>query len=76
MNEVLLMTRELNEKDFQHAVKNPYFDKLCRKVEIAVKHEDYEIFLETAKLNGARVKPEDIMKRCLADYAKILREHE
>lgn len=70
------MIRELTEKDFERAVKNPHFDKLCRKVEVVVRHEDYDVFLETAKLNGDRVKPEDVMKRCLADYAKILREHE
>jgi len=70
------MINELTEKDFESAVKNPHFDKLCRKVEVVIKHEDYEVFLETAKLNGERVKPEDVMKRCLADYAKILREHE
>ena len=70
------MIKELTEKDFERAVKNPYFDKLCRKVEVVIRHEDYEVFLETAKLNCERVKPEDVMKRCLADYAKILREHE
>ena len=70
------MTRELTAEDFARGVKNPFFDKLCRKVEVVVRHEDYEVFMETARLNGERVKPEDIMKRCLADYAKILREHD
>ena len=70
------MIKELTEEDFSRGVKNPFFDKLCRKVEVVVRHEDYEVFLETAKLNGERVKPEDVMKRCLADYAKILREHD
>ena len=70
------MIKELTEKDFEHAVKNPYFDKLCRKVEVVIRHEDYAVYEEVAKLNGERVKPEDVMKRCLADYAKILKEHE
>jgi hypothetical protein len=34
------------------------------------------VFLDAAKKNGERVKPEDIMRRCLADYAKMLREHD
>ena len=34
-----------------------------------------EVFQNAAKQNGARVRPEDIMRRCLADYAKLLREH-
>jgi len=67
--------RELTAEDFARGVKNPFFDKLCRKVEVVIRHEDYEVFLETARLNGERVKPEDVMKRCLADYAKTLKEH-
>jgi len=70
------MIRELTTEDFDRGIKNPFFDKLCRKVEVAIRHEDYEVFMEAAKLNGERVKPEDVMKRCLSDYAKILREHD
>ena len=70
------MIKELTKKDFERGVKNPHFDKLCRKVEVVIRHDDYETFIQTAKLNGERVKPEDVMKRCLADYAKILREHD
>jgi len=70
------MKSEYCLEDFGGVMKNPFFDKLCRKVEVVVRHEDYETFLETAKLNGERVKPEDVMKRCLADYAKLLREQE
>jgi len=70
------MKTEFTLDELKKGVKNPYFDKLCRKVEVVVRHEDYEVFLETAKLNGERVRPEDIMKRCLADCAKMLREHE
>jgi len=43
---------------------------------VAVRREDYEVFLDAAKLNGERVTPEDIMRRCLADYVKMLKEHE
>ena len=70
------MIKELTADDFARSIKNPFFDKLCRKVEVVIRHDDYEVFLEAAKLNGERVKPEDIMKRCLADYAKMLKEHE
>ena len=39
-------------------------------------HDAYEVFMQVAKQNGERVTPEDIMRRCLADYANILKEHE
>ncbi|MCL2352192.1 MAG: hypothetical protein FWC55_06630 [Firmicutes bacterium] len=68
------MKAEYTAEDFKRGVKNPYFEKLNRKVEVAVKHEDYQVFLEVAEQNG--VKPEVIMNRCLADYAKRLREHD
>jgi len=59
-----------------NAIKNPFFDKLCRKVEVIVTHDDYATFQETAKLNGERVKPEDVMKNCLREMAQMLREHD
>ena len=62
--------------DLKKGVKNPFYEKLNKEVVVAVRHEDYEVFLNTAKLNGERVTPEDIMRRCLADYAKMLREHD
>ncbi|MCL2362109.1 MAG: hypothetical protein FWC73_09890 [Defluviitaleaceae bacterium] len=62
--------------ELRKGIKNPYFNKLCRKVEVIVTHADYEIFLDTARQNGERIKPEDVMSRCLIDYAKMLQEHE
>ena len=63
-------------EELKKGVKNPFFNKLCKKTEVVVTHEDYEIFSEVAKMNGEKVKPEDIMNRCLADYAKLLKEAE
>ena len=59
-----------------NAIKNPFFDKLCRKVEITVTHKDYALYEETAKLHGERVKPEDVMKNALREMAQMIREHE
>jgi hypothetical protein len=63
-------------EELKKGVKNPFYEKLNREVVISVRHDDYSIFLNTAKQNGERVTPEDIMRRCLADYAKILMEHD
>ena len=57
-------------------VKNPFYEKLNKEVVVAVRHEDYEVFLDAAKSNGEKVTPEDEMRRCLADYAKILKQAE
>lgn len=54
-------------------VKNPFFDRLCRKVEVVVRHDVYAIYDEIAKNLG--VPAESVMKRALANYAKILQEH-
>lgn len=67
------MKVEYTTEDFAKAVKNPYFDKMARKSEVTVTHEDYKIFSEVAQKNG--VKPEDIMYRCLTIYAQELRDH-
>ena len=66
------MKAEYTEEDFAKAIKNPYFDKLNRKVEVAIRHETYDLFEEIGKQNN--VKPEVIMKRCLENYAKKLAE--
>jgi hypothetical protein len=66
--------RELTEEDFKKGIKNPFFDKLCRKVEVAVSHENYAIYEDIAKKRG--VTPEMVMQRCLEDYVKILEAHE
>ena len=68
------MTKEISEKDFARGVKNPYFDKLMTKTEIALRKEDYATFREVGEKNG--VPAEMIMRNCLAEWAKKLREHE
>ena len=68
------MIRELTEKDFARGVKNPYFDKLMIKTEIALRKDDYQIFCEVGEING--VPAEMIMRNCLAEWAKKLREHD
>jgi len=35
------MMRELTAKDFERAVRNPHFDKLMIKVEVAITKEDW-----------------------------------
>ena len=68
------MIRELTEIDFERAVKNPHFDKLMTKVEIAITREDWVTFCEYAKINN--VSPELIMRNGLSVWAKELREDE
>ena len=63
-------------EELKKGVKNPFYEKLNKEVTAAIRYEDYEVFLDAARSNGERVTPEDIMRRCLADYAKVLREHE
>ena len=66
------MKDEYTAADFVNSVKNPYFSKLNRKAEVAVRHELYKVFSEIGEKNG--VEAEVIMSRCLADYAKKLQE--
>ena len=66
------MKDEYTAEDFAKAVKNPYFDKLNIKTEVAVRHEVYQVFCEIGEKNN--VKPEVIMSRCLTEYAKSLAE--
>ena len=66
------MIRELTEKDFERAVKNPHFEKLMTKIEVAITKEDWATFCEYAKINN--VSPELIMRNGLSDWAKELRE--
>ena len=68
------MKNEYTTADFAKGVKNPYFDKLNKKTEIAVRNEIYMVFREIGEKNG--VEPEVIMSRCLTDYAKSLQEHD
>ena len=53
-------------------ISNPYFTKLNRLVEVAVRHETYKVYSDIGEMNG--VEPEVIMNRCLEDYARILQE--
>jgi len=68
------MMRELTEKDFARGVKNPYYDKLMTKIEIAISKEDLATFGELSKLNGFTV--DSIIRNCLADFAEEIREDE
>jgi hypothetical protein len=68
------VVKEINAEDFSRGVKNPYFDKLMTKTEIALRKEDYSIFCEVGEING--VPPEMIMRNCLADWAQRFREHD
>lgn len=65
---------ELNEQDFARGVKNPYFNKIMTKTEIALRNEDLSLFQEVGKMNG--VPAELIMRNCLADWAEKMRKHE
>ena len=68
------MKAEFTIDELKKSVKNHFYDKLNRKAVVSIRHEDYEVFSKVAKQNGERVTPEDIMRRCLADYAKTLNE--
>jgi len=68
------MLDELTVEDFARGVKNPYFDKLMTKTEVAIRKEDYATFEEVGKING--VTAEMIMRNCLSEWAVKLREHE
>ena len=65
------MIKEITEKEFARGVKNPYFDKLMTKTEIALRKDDYSTFCEIGEMNG--VPAEMIMRNCLADWAQKLR---
>ena len=56
--------------DFAKGVRNPYFSKLNRKTEVAIRHDAYNVFSEIAEQNG--VTAEMIMQHCLMDYAAEL----
>jgi hypothetical protein len=69
------MRAEFTIEELEKGSRNPFYEKLNKEVLVAIRHEDYEVFLDAAKQNGERVMPEDIMRRCLVDYAKMLKEH-
>jgi len=64
--------RELTAKDFENAVRNPYFDKLMIKVEVPISKKDWDTFCQLAGIND--VRPEIILQHCLADFAEEIRE--
>ena len=66
------MKTEYTTEDFTKAVKNPYIDKLCKKIELWVKNDDYYLFEKIAQENGVPV--EAIFRRCISYYSKLLRE--
>ncbi|MCL2096213.1 MAG: hypothetical protein FWH10_04830 [Oscillospiraceae bacterium] len=68
------MKAEYTAEDLKGAIKNPFFHKLCKKVEVVVDNKDYAIFEEIANTNGET--PESVMKRCLKMAAKELQEHD
>jgi hypothetical protein len=70
------MKAEFTVEELKRGVKNPFYEKLNREVTVPIRHEDYKVFLDAAKQNGDRATPEDVMRRCLADYAKLLQEHD
>ena len=66
--------KEITAEEFARGVKNPYFEKLMTRTEIAIRKEDYATFCEAGEING--VPAEMIMRNCLADWAKRFREHD
>jgi len=70
------MKAEFTLDELRKGVKNPFYEKLNKEVIVSIRHEDYAVFSNVAKSNGEKVTPEDVMRRCLADYAKLLQEHE
>ena len=68
------MKAEYTKEDFARAVKNPFFEKLNTKVNVAIRHETYDIYKKIGDING--VEPELLMRQCLEYYAKKLEEHE
>ena len=66
--------KEFTEDQIAKAIKNPYFDRLCRKIEVTVRHDDYELFEKLAEAYD--VTPERIMQSALYKYAKLMREED
>ena len=64
------MKNEYTEADFAKGKKNPYFEKLNKKTEVAIRRDVYSVFEDIANQNG--VTPELIMQHCLMDYAAEL----
>jgi len=65
---------EYSLKDFKNVMINPFYDKLNTEVVVSLRRDVYQVFVDIAQQNDE--EPERVMRRCLADYAKILSEHE
>ena len=65
---------EYTIEELKKGVRNPFYEKLNRKVEVGIRHETYAIFEEISKQSG--IPLERIMKRCIETFAKTLQEHE
>jgi len=65
---------EITAEEFNRCIRNPYFDKLMTKTEVALRKEDYSLFQEVGEMNG--VTAELIMRNCLADWAERMRAHD
>ena len=68
------MKAEYSLEDFRGIKKNPFYEKLNKEIIVPVRNEVYEIFASIAEQNGE--KPENVMRRCLTDYAKTFKESE
>jgi len=68
------MKPEYSLNDFKGVMKNPFYDKLNKEVVVPLRRDVYQVFVSIAEQNGE--EPEKVMRRCLADYAKKLQEHE
>ncbi|MCL1878677.1 MAG: hypothetical protein FWF80_07455 [Defluviitaleaceae bacterium] len=71
------MKSKYSEPDFAKGIKNPYFDKLNRKVDIIVenktftvpvRHTSYDVFTELARHTNET--PEIIMRRLFMDLLR------
>ena len=67
------MRAEYSLKDFIGVKKNPFYHKLNKEVLVPIRNEVYQIFAEIAEQNGE--EPESVMRRCLTNYAKTLKDH-
>jgi hypothetical protein len=66
------MMRELTAKDFEKAVRNPYFDKFMTKIEVPVSKEDWSVICQLAKIN--EVRPEMVLQHCISDFVEEIRD--
>ena len=64
------MKDEYTADDFAKGIKNPFFEKLNKETEVAVRNEVYQVYKEVGEKSG--VEPELIMRRALEQFAKIL----